>query len=289
MNMKTLIMIACCGVASALAPFSYANDIVTSTPVTYMLSQQLLKGTDIDVSYLPPKRYGIERLTNWFANKGQQHVVEAGKRATVAITLRAIWPQDPTYVYARQGNIHLIEIDASQAISPRAQGVAALTLEQGEISKYVWMNPTNLIRMAAIVGDDLQKVYPQHQATIDTNQQALLLAMRTLMNQQQAAIFARQMDSVVLLSQALEDFAVGNQLFVVERQFKPQLEWTESDKQKLKDRFEQDPTLWLVTDKRLSTELTSLVPSERILQVDVIDRWGSQGISVQAPLARWQL
>lgn len=289
MNMKTLVMVACSGITSAFAPVSDANDIITSTPVTYMLSQQLVQGTDIDVVYLPPKRYGIERLTNWFASKGQQHAVEAGKQATVAITLGAIWPQDPTYVYARQGNIHLIEIDASQAISPRAQGVAVLTLDKEEKSKYVWMNPTNLIRMAAIVGDDLQKVYPQYQAKIETNQQALLLAIRTLINQQQAAIYARNIDSVVLLSQALEDFAAGNQLFVVERQFKPELEWSEADKQALKALFEQDETLWLVTDRRLSTELTALVPRERIWQIDVIERWGSQGISVQAPLARWQL
>ncbi|WP_104040448.1 ABC transporter substrate-binding protein [Vibrio hyugaensis] len=289
MNSKKLMMSLGLVAASTFAPVTFSKDILTSTPVTYMLSEQLMQGTGVETSYLPPKRYGIERLVNWFSSKGQQQAIKAGQDATVAITLGAIWQQDPTYVYARQGNIRLIEIDASQAISPRAQGVAALTLDNGETSKYAWMNPTNLIRMASIVGEDLQKVYPQYQAQIEKNQQVLMLDVRELINQQQEFIFEKEIDSVVLLGESLEDFASGNQLFVVDRQFKPELEWSEADKLSLKAQFEEDETLWLVTDKRPSKTLISLVSQDRILQVDVIDRWGSKGIKSEKPLARWQL
>ncbi|MCG7514918.1 metal ABC transporter solute-binding protein, Zn/Mn family [Vibrio sp. MMH1-50] len=289
MKMKKQIITMGLVVTSTFAPFSYGKDIITSTPVTYMLSEQLMQGTGIETSYLPPKRYGVERLVNWFASKGQQQAIKAGQEATVAITLGAIWHQDPTFVYARQGNIRLIEIDASQAISPRAPGVAALTLDNGDTSKYAWMNPTNLIRMAAIVGEDLQKVYPQYQAQIEKNQQALMLEVRELINQQQDVIFAKEIDSVVLLGESLEDFASGNQLFVVDRQFKPELEWSEAEKLSLKAQFEEDKTLWLITDKRPSKQLQSVISPDRILQIDVIDRWGSKGIKTEKPLARWQL
>ena len=40
-----------------------AEDILTSTPVTYALATELTKGTDITTEYLPPKRYGIDRLS----------------------------------------------------------------------------------------------------------------------------------------------------------------------------------------------------------------------------------
>ncbi|CAH1538004.1 metal ABC transporter solute-binding protein, Zn/Mn family [Vibrio harveyi] len=289
MKMKKQIITMGLVLTSTFAPFSYGKDIITSTPVTYMLSEQLMQGTGIETSYLPPKRYGVERLVNWFASKGQQQAIKAGQEATVAITLGAIWHQDPTFVYARQGNIRLIEIDASQAISPRAQGVAALTLDNGDTSKYAWMNPTNLIRMAAIVGEDLQKVYPQYQAQIEKNQQALMLEVRELINQQQDVIFAKEIDSVVLLGESLEDFASGNQLFVVDRQFKPELEWSEAEKLSLKAQFEEDKTLWLITDKRPSKQLQSIISPDRILQIDAIDRWGSKGIKTEKPLARWQL
>ncbi|MCV5902653.1 hypothetical protein OFN63_41800, partial [Escherichia coli] len=76
----------------------------------------------------------------------------------------------------------------------------------------------------AIVGDDLQKLYPQFQEQIQRNQQALMLSVRELINQQQAVIFEKEIDSIVLMSESLEDFASGNQLFVVKRQFKPELE-----------------------------------------------------------------
>ncbi|WP_050937925.1 metal ABC transporter solute-binding protein, Zn/Mn family [Vibrio harveyi] len=289
MKMKKQIITMGLVLTSTFAPFSYGKDIITSTPVTYMLSEQLMQGTGIETSYLPPKRYGVERLVNWFASKGQQQAIKAGQEATVAITLGAIWHQDPTFVYARQGNIRLIEIDASQAISPRAPGVAALTLDNGDTSKYAWMNPTNLIRMAAIVGEDLQKVYPQYQAQIEKNQQALMLEVRELINQQQDVIFAKEIDSVVLLGESLEDFASGNQLFVVDRQFKPELEWSEAEKLSLKAQFEEDQTLWLITDKRPSKQLQSIISPDRILQIDAIDRWGSKGIKTEKPLARWQL
>ncbi|MHA2828680.1 metal ABC transporter solute-binding protein, Zn/Mn family [Vibrio harveyi] len=289
MKMKKQIITMGLVVTSTFAPFSYGKDIIASTPVTYMLSEQLMQGTGIETSYLPPKRYGVERLVNWFASKGQQQAIKAGQEATVAITLGAIWHQDPTFVYARQGNIRLIEIDASQAISPRAPGVAALTLDNGDTSKYAWMNPTNLIRMAAIVGEDLQKVYPQYQAQIEKNQQALMLEVRELINQQQDVIFAKEIDSVVLLGESLEDFASGSQLFVVDRQFKPELEWSEAEKLSLKAQFEEDKTLWLITDKRPSKQLQSIISPDRILQIDVIDRWGSKGIKTEKPLARWQL
>jgi len=266
-----------------------AADILTATPVTYMLATELTKGTDITTQYLPPKRYGISRLPNWFSSKGATLTEKAAIDAQVAITLGAVWPQDPLFVHARKGNIRMIEVDASQAISPRAQGVAALRLDDGTISPYTWLNPTNLTRMTAIVSQDLQQVWPQQAATIASNQQALMMSVRHLINQQQAVLLDNEIDSVVLLSTELEDFASGNQLFVVERLTKPELEWTAEDKQELVERLTEDDSLWVLTSKRASKQLKALVPNpSRILTIDSIDRWG-RGIKADKPLQRWQL
>lgn len=268
---------------------SYAADILTATPVTYMLATELTKGTEITTQYLPPKRYGLSRLPNWFSGKGAAPTAKAAKDAQVSITLAAIWPQDPLFVHARSGNIRMIEIDASQAISPRAQGVAALRLADGTMSPYAWLNPTNLTRMTAIVSQDLQQVWPQQAQLIQHNQQTLMLAVRHLINQQQQVLLENEIDSVVLLSAELEDFASGNQLFVVERFTKPELEWTEQDKQQLHALLAEDESLWLLTSKKLSQELKAALPNpERVLTIDSIDRWG-RGISADKPLQRWQL
>ncbi|QUM82275.1 ABC transporter substrate-binding protein [Moritella sp. 5] len=266
-----------------------AADILTATPVTYMLATELTKGTAITTQYLPPKRYGISRLPNWFSSKGATLTEKAAIDAQVSITLGAVWPQDPLFVHARKGNIRMIEVDASQAISPRAQGVAALRLEDGSISPYTWLNPTNLTRMTAIVSQDLQQVWPQQAATIASNQQALMMSVRHLINQQQTMLLDNEIDSVVLLSSELEDFASGNQLFVVERLTKPELEWSAADKQQLVKLLTEDDSLWVLTSKRASKQLKTLVPNPaRILTIDSIDRWG-RGINADKPLQRWQL
>ncbi|CAM2817006.1 ABC transporter substrate-binding protein [Moritella viscosa] len=266
-----------------------AADILTATPVTYMLATELTKGTGISTQYLPPKRYGISRLPNWFSSKGATLTEKAAIDAQVSITLGAVWPQDPLFVHARKGNIRMIEVDASQAISPRAQGVAALRLEDGSISPYTWLNPTNLTRMTAIVSQDLQQVWPQQAATIASNQQALMMSVRHLINQQQTMLLDNEIDSVVLLSSELEDFASGNQLFVVERLTKPELEWSAANKQQLVKLLTEDNSLWVLTSKRASKQLKTLVPNPaRILTIDSIDRWG-RGINADKPLQRWQL
>ncbi|WP_392340809.1 ABC transporter substrate-binding protein [Moritella marina] len=271
------------------SPKVSAADILTATPVTYMLATELTKGTDITTQYLPPKRYGISRLPNWFSSKGATLTEKAAIDAQVAITLGAVWPQDPLFVHARKGNIRMIEVDASQAISPRAQGVAALRLDDGTISPYTWLNPTNLTRMTAIVSQDLQQIWPQQAGIIASNQQALMMSVRHLINQQQAMLLDNEIDSVVLLSTELEDFASGNQLFVVERLTKPELEWTLEDKQELVELLTEDDSLWVLTSKRASKQLKALVPNpSRILTIDSIDRWG-RGIKADKPLQRWQL
>ncbi|MEC6908749.1 zinc ABC transporter substrate-binding protein [Photobacterium piscicola] len=284
-----------CAVAIIVSGSSYshsakAEDILTATPVTYMLASELTHETGITTKYLPPKRYGVSRLPNWFASKGDVVTQEASENAQAVITLGAVWPQDPLYIYARQGNIKVVEIDASQAISPQGQGIAALRLDDGSVSMYSWLNPTNLSRMAAIVSDDLQRLWPNKAQQIEKNQQQLMGNVRKLINAQQQVLMDAEIDSVVLLSTELEDFASGNQLFVVDRLTKPELEWTDADKQKLAALLAEDKTLWLLSTKKLTSSQQALLPEgTSVLVVDSVDRWGRVGINHSEPLKRWQI
>ena len=266
----------------------FAKDILTSTPVTYMLATQLMANTSVSTLYLPPKRYGLARHNNWFAGKGELTVLKAGTDATVAITLGALWPQDSLFVFARQGNIKLIEIDASQSLSPRAKSIATVQIEPGKQSLYAWLNPNNLGSMASIVSADLQRLWPQYANTIEKNQQALMLDIRQLINQQQQFLLTNEVDSVVLLSEQLEDFSSANQLFVIQRLFKAPLEWSEQDKNSLQQLVKESPEVWLLTTQKVSKQLKDLLPSfSQYLVIDSLDRWGRLGINAQQPLQRW--
>lgn len=288
-SMKWIAIASICVASLFSIKTVIAADVLTATPVTYMLSSELLKETSLTTKYLPPNRYGIERLPNWFANKGAKTVQDLAKTAQAVVTIGAVWADDPLYVNTRYSNIQIIEVDASQAITPRAQGVAALRLSDGTTSKYAWLNPTNLIRMVAIVSDDFQRIWPDKSEQIQKNQEQFMLSVRQLINQQQKVILENDIDSVILLSEQLEDFASGNQLFVVDRLTKPALEWTEDDKAQLKDLIEEDESVWIITTQKPNKQMQALLPMDRVLVVDAVDRWGRAGINTKAPLQRWQL
>lgn len=288
-SMKWIAIASICVASLFSIKTVIAADVLTATPVTYMLSGELLKETSLTTKYLPPNRYGIERLPNWFANKGAKTVQDSAKTAQAVVTIGAVWADDPLYVNARYSNIQIIEVDASQAITPRAQGVAALRLSDGTTSKYAWLNPTNLIRMVAIVSDDFQRIWPDKSEQIQKNQEQFMLSVRQLINQQQKVILENDIDSVILLSEQLEDFASGNQLFVVDRLTKPALEWTDDDKAQLKGLIEEDESVWIITTQKPNKQMQALLPMERVLVVDAVDRWGRAGINSKAPLQRWQL
>ena len=287
--MKWTVIASVCVASLFNMKATIAADVLTATPVTYMLSSELLKDTSLTTKYLPSNRYGIERLPNWFANKGSKAVQDSAKTAQAVVTIGAVWADDPLYVNARYSNIQIIEVDASQAITPRAQGVAALRLSDGSTSKYAWLNPTNLIRMVAIVSDDFQRIWPDKSEQIQKNQEQFMLSVRQLINQQQKVILENDIDSVILLSEQLEDFASGNQLFVVDRLTKPALEWTEDDKAQLKELIEEDESVWIITTQKPNKQMQALLPMDRVLVVDAVDRWGRVGINSKAPLQRWQL
>ncbi|WP_255526710.1 metal ABC transporter solute-binding protein, Zn/Mn family [Photobacterium sp. BZF1] len=292
MNKKAMKAIRLLGVCSVMftATIAEAKDILTATPVTYMVSSELTKGTGLSTQYLPPKRYGMMRLPNWFTSKGAESTAELATEATAVVTIGAVWPQDPLYVHARRGNIRIVEIDASQSISPRAQGVAALRLDNGMISPFTWLNPSNLTRMAAIVSQDLQQLWPEHATKIAENQQQLMVNIRALTNRQQASLFEAEVDSVILMSQELEDFASGNQLFIVGRYTKAELDWSQQDKQDLIATLQTEPNVWILTTRKLSKSLLEQLPNpNRVMIIDPIDRWGSKGIDSSDPLSRWEI
>lgn len=266
-----------------------AEDILTATPVTYLLASELTAGTGLSTAYLPPKRYGLSRLPNWFSGKGAELTAKAGVDATVVITLGALWPQDSLFITARQGNIKLIEIDASQALSPRAPAIATLRLEDGNQSLMAWLNPNNLSVMTAIISQDLQRVWPKQALLIAENQRQLMQSTRALINAQQDFLLTAGIDSVFLLSDQLEDFAAGNQLFVMGRLTTPNAMWSAEDKQNLQQLVADNPHIWLLTTKNINKSLQQILPDfKQVLQIDSLDRWG-KGFKKGQPLQRWML
>ncbi|PSW17632.1 ABC transporter substrate-binding protein [Photobacterium sanctipauli] len=263
-------------------------DILTTLPATFMLAQQLTLDTGLVVKNLAPTRYGIERLPGWFSNQGADEVEACTTEATAVVTLGSVWPADPLFLHAREHNIKIINIDAGQALLPNGQSVATLQLKQG-ISPYVWLSNANLLLMAEIVTTDLKRLWPQHEKQIHNNYGALRNQMMALATNQQASLINAGVDAVILLDEALEDFAVANDLFVLDRQFKPNLDWNENDQQAIKEVVKEEPDVWFLTTRTANRQLLALLPKgANVLRIEPINRWG-RGISPETPLERWQI
>ncbi|MCE0558270.1 ABC transporter substrate-binding protein [Motilimonas sp. E26] len=262
-------------------------NIVTTTPVTFMLSQALTVNTPLLSDYLAPARYGLTRMPNWFKQHGINMAAKA-KSVQVAVTLGSVWASDPLYLAMREHNISIIEVDAAQALRPNGKSVMFQRTEQG-VSPYVWLNSANLVAMTQIVSHDFQQIWPELAPVIAQNEANLLNQIKALRLSQQAYVKQQQLDAVVLLSPELEDLAAGLQLYVLHRQFKPALAWTDADKIAFAQAL-SEPNVMILSTQTLTDKhpLRSLVLPQQWWQVDAIDRLGKQGIEPEEPLLRWQ-
>ncbi|MBY6016464.1 metal ABC transporter substrate-binding protein [Halomonas denitrificans] len=278
-------LIACSALLLAL-PGQAA--LLTHLPATYMVASELTDGTGVKVEYLPPRRYGLSRLPAWFSGQGSDAVAKAAADADAVITIGSVWPADPLYPHVRAHNIRAIELDASRALTPKGSAVVTREMENGEISPYIWLNPANLSRMTDILASDLKALYPSHADKIGSNQSTLKQAIAQLQQQQQQALLNAGVDAVVVLDDRLEDFVSGNGLFVLARNTKPALTWTEQDKAELKALAEEEGALVLLSAGDVPANLLEGIDNVSVIRLDSLDRWG-RGIDAKAPLKRWQL
>lgn len=263
-------------------------DVLTSLPATYMIVDQLTQGTGLKVENLAPPRFGFERLPGWYEQQGAEQVAEVTGQAQVVVSMGSIWQADPLYPHTRAHNIQVINVDAGQALLPNGQAVTALHTQDG-VSPYVWLSAANLMRMTEIIGDDFVRIWPEHKQTISDNQGQLLQSLKELSASQQRQLFEAEIDSVILLEEALEDFVLANDLFVLERKFKPNLDWNEQDIADIAEWVKEEPELWVLTTRPVNQRLLKLLPEGvSVLRIDPLDRWG-RGIQVDNPLQRWNL
>lgn len=262
--------------------------VLTSLPVTYWLTKQLVNETPIEVVYLPSPRFSLQRHQSWFDSE-QQKVAKYAREAKAAVTIRSIWPQDPIYPQLRQYNIYLVPIDAAQALIPRAPAVSSLRNTQGQISPYVWLNPLNLTTMLNNISLDLQQIFSSQQTIIQANQQRVARELQQQLFTNQARLLKHEVEDVVLLDEALLDFAAGYSLSIQGQQFKPELEWNTQDQQQLKQWLQTSPDVWLLMTRPPSPALKALLGEfSRYLVIDPLSRFG-QGFNHQHPWQRWQI
>ncbi len=269
----------------AAIPSAYASTVITHLPATYFIAEQLLQGTEHSAQYLPPARYTMARIPNWFNSRvSNEQAQQWATQADALIHFASIWPVDPLYPLLRQYNIRLVAIDGADPQHPNAIGVALRLNEAGKSSPFVWLNLNNLKTMSTLISRDLQALYPQQQAMIQQNQQRLLQAIARMELANNDWLFEQDVEQVIVVGQKLDDFVFGYNLYQ-RGHIEPTLDqWQESHWQQLAAFNPNGMTLLLerAPNEAQAKRLQAMAVTP--LVIDTIDRLGS-GVD----LNRWAL
>jgi len=173
----------------ALATQAADHVVLTSLQATYSIASELAKGTQIKVINVPAQGAVMESQAHALSRVPDDVFLQA----EAAITLSRLWRDDPLYPAARARNIHVINIDAAFPWTPGDPGVSVIRKPVSDVpwaprddandpglSRFVWMSPTNAIRMAELIGGDLARLSVEDAAKIRVNQFALGDRLRKL-------------------------------------------------------------------------------------------------------------
>jgi len=163
--------------------------VLTSLQATYSIASELAQGTQIKVINVPAQGAVMESQAHALSRVPDDVFMQA----EAVITIGKLWRDDPLYPAARARNIHVVNIDASFPWMPGGPGVSVIRKPVSDVpwaprddsndpglSRFVWMSPTNAIRMAELIGGDFARLSVDDAAKIRANQFALGDRLRKL-------------------------------------------------------------------------------------------------------------
>ena len=171
----TLVLLMCFMFTATAIRAENKNLILTSLDVTQALCRILCEGTSIEVEKVIPAGYSMQGQKSYF-KKHRKDFFSKAEKAQGVVTIVSVWPDDPLYLWARRGNIRIVNIDAAKPLDGYGAGVPLMEINGG-YSPYVWRSPANLTRMGSIVADDLGKLFPEEAEKVTGNLKKLQSAL----------------------------------------------------------------------------------------------------------------
>lgn len=168
---------------SALPVAAMDRDILvlTELPPLYSVTATLADETGITVKNVPPDGRRMNALARTL-EKPTDAVLASFKEADAVVTIGKLWRAAPLYAAVRAQNIRVVNIDAAEPYSATLPGVAlarepqpgppweSTTMSASEQpSLYFWLSPSNGVRMAEIIAQDLSRLSPEDSPKIVRN------------------------------------------------------------------------------------------------------------------------
>jgi len=175
-------------------------EIATVSPISFSLSKAMVKGTELKVAYLPPKRLPINRVGSWLRKNRSQHygVFDA------FVGISSVKPTLDLYPSLRQSNIRLVDIDIAQAIMPAGEKVVL-----ANNTEYFWLNSNNLLLMLGILKRDIISLWPEHTTIFNHNYQMLAANIRQINLQLDDLLMSKEIAFIVPTNNKLSPYVAS--------------------------------------------------------------------------------
>ena len=147
------------------------DKIATVSPISYSLTKAIVKNTDLEVVYLPPKRLPINRIPSWINKNASKKFGFFDAFVGISSVAQGL----NFYTSLRQSNIRLVDIDIAQAIMPSGEKVVLLNN-----AEYFWLNSNNLLMMIGILKRDMSALWPEYSELFKQNYQQVATDIRQI-------------------------------------------------------------------------------------------------------------
>ncbi len=240
--------------------------LITSLPITQLLVQHLADGTDIVVDLVVPATFSMSAQESYF--KKNSAFKRKSAVATACVTVASAWKGDSFYPFARRNNIKIVELDATSPVDRTQAGVQLLHIPQSsKISPYVWRAPANVSRMVAILGNDLQRLFPGFEKSLQDNLRELQRRLFQLRTEYEVLFAEEEMGRVVALT---DDFIYLTNEFGIEISnyfLKEEIDWTDKDYQLFSDYLKKAGIKAVLCKKTPGKKMAKILAEAKVIPV----------------------
>lgn len=249
---KLTLAVSLCALLAPGVQAAEPVKILASLPITYGLSQLLLKDSGVEVQRAAATNLPGSRQNAYFTGRGAEALAGLAVSADAVIGLRSLWPDDSLYPLARRSNIRIVEIDAARPVDGVLPGIA-LQPGVGGLNSQPWLASNNMGRMADVMAADLVRLVPTAKGQIDANLAALKQQLLKLSADSEARLAKADNVSAVSLSDRFAYLTAGLNLDTVATQVLSDEQWDAEQLQTLTTTL-KDNDVALVLDHRQPPE-----------------------------------
>ena len=243
------------------APLQAADTtVLASLPITYGLSDLLLKDSGVKLQHAAPANLPGSRQSAYFSSRGAPALHSLATKADAVIGLRSVWSDDPLYPMARRSNIRIVEVDAARPVDGSLPGIAVQPgVHVDGLNSQPWLTSNNMGRMADVIAADLVRLAPDAKPQIEANLASLKQRLLKLSADSEAQLAQADNLSVVSLSDRLDYLIGGLNLERVEVNHKGDETWTPESLQGLTQTLKNNEVALVLDHRQPSAEVQKAI------------------------------